>query len=214
MRPLVGDHMGASSFTWSLGSPASGSVLTVHVPCMQLTPGTRPLWAISFQWLYSLCYAWTRHPLCTHGHSWYRLLPFTHNWCVIWDPPFVAHLYRLDFQCPISPHCLVACRYILMTDVWSLKSAVWPLLAPWRMCFDSTGPRCSWDPLRWHQHYQWSVNAQGLVGTIILFKFDIIFYKFKKLLVFKIIFIINKKIKLVFRRVSTLIIIIINYFKF
>jgi len=28
-----------------------------------------------------------------------------------------------------------------------------------------TGSRCSWDPLTWHQHYQWSVNARGLVGT-------------------------------------------------
>jgi len=27
-----------------------------------------------------------------------------------------------------------------------------------------TGPRRSWDPLTWHQHYQWSINAQGPVG--------------------------------------------------
>ena len=41
----------------------------------------------------------------------------TDNWCLVWDPPLVAQLYCLDSRCPISPHCLVARRYILMTDV-------------------------------------------------------------------------------------------------
>ena len=52
----------------------------------------------------------------------------TDNWRVIWDPPLVAHLYYLGFRCSISPHCLVARRYILMTDVW-------PILVPWHTCF-------------------------------------------------------------------------------
>jgi len=52
----------------------------------------------------------------------------TDSWRVIWDPPLVAHLYYLGFQFLTSPHCLMARRYILMTDVW-------PLLAPWRTCF-------------------------------------------------------------------------------
>ena len=50
------------------------------------------------------------------------------NRCVIWDPLLVAHLYFLGFRGLTSPHCLVASRYILMTDVW-------PLSAPWRTCF-------------------------------------------------------------------------------
>ena len=49
------------------------------------------------------------------------------NLRVIWDPLLVAQLYGLGSWCPISPHCLVARQYILMTDVW-------PLLAPWCMC--------------------------------------------------------------------------------
>ena len=41
----------------------------------------------------------------------------TDKWRVIWDPPLVAQLYCLGSRCSISPHCLVARQYILMTDV-------------------------------------------------------------------------------------------------
>jgi len=114
--PLAGDHLGASSCTWSLGSPASGSALAVQVPCMQLTPGS----------------TLRVTPECVI-HS-IRMdprdvgFPLTNNWRVIWDPLLVAQLYYLGFRCPISPCYLVARRYILMIDVW-------PLLAPWRTFF-------------------------------------------------------------------------------
>ena len=42
------------------------------------------------------------------------------NWCVVWDPPLVVQFYCLGSRCPISSHCLVARRYILMIDVWPL----------------------------------------------------------------------------------------------
>jgi len=57
----------------------------------------------------------------------------TDNWCVIWDPLLVAHLYFLGFRCPTSPYYLVASRYILMTDVW-------PPLVPWCTCFAGCWP--------------------------------------------------------------------------
>jgi len=120
-------------------------------------PWTWPLQAISFQWLYTLCHTWTRRPLYMQVN---RDLGFslTDNWCVIWDPPLMAHVYCFGFRCPTSPYCLVASRYILMTDVW-------PLLAPWRMCFAGYWPALLMGPAYVAPTYQWSVNARGPVST-------------------------------------------------
>jgi len=99
----------------------------VHVPSMQLAPDCDPCRQYSSSGSV-LCVTpervvhSTRMGTCDLGFS------LTDNWCVIWDPLLVAYLYCLGLRCPTSPHCLVASRYILMTDVW-------PLLAPWRTCF-------------------------------------------------------------------------------
>jgi len=71
----------------------------------------------------------------------------------IWDPPLVAQLYCLSSRCPISPHCLVQ----VSTSWWLMSDHSWLFDA--RALWD-TNSRRSWDPLMWHQHYQWSTTLK------------------------------------------------------
>jgi len=109
------------------GHPPPRVPLAVHVPCMQLAPDRDPCMPYSSSGPV-LCVTPERVVHSTHMGTHDLGFSLTDNWCVIWDPLLVAHLYCLGFRCPTSPHCLVASRYILMTDVQ-------PHLAPWRTCF-------------------------------------------------------------------------------
>jgi len=127
VRPLAGWPPGCLVVHLISGSPASESALAVHTPCMKLTPGTWPSLVISSS--SSILRVTPEH-----------VIHYTRMACGLGSTSRGPTLL-FGSRCPISPHYLVASRYILMTDVW-------PLWLFGARVLQDTGLRCSWGHLR------------------------------------------------------------------